>query len=194
MRLFIFFLLSLLGHLSVLSQTKIIKGIKEISKTEYESCVNNEIIIHKLKISKKDHKLIIPIVDKKAKVFSDDSSDENFCEFEYIGEVLETQLSLIKKMTYNDEEFYFIDRRLGSIDTLIGSPLFYWNRSDFVCINNPGTDEKQRIQICTIKNGVVTQRGIYEFDGLLKEVSCIEHALIYVKDNHDKYWKLTLRI
>ena len=110
------------------------------------------------KSKKQSGELTVPVSNKSAKVFKDDRSDENFHEFEYLGDIKGTKLSLVKRTDYNREEFYLINRSKGTIDTLVGLPVFASNLRDFACTNNPGADEKQQIQVCEIKNGSVRTR------------------------------------
>jgi len=66
----------------------------------------------------------------------------------------------------------------------------------FACINNPGTDEQQQIQICEIKNGSV-KTSVYlngEADTFLEGITCIDRNSILTKGNNGKYWKLNFKI
>jgi len=69
--------------------------------------------------------LIILVTGKPSKVFKDDSSDESFHEFEYLGGLKGTKLSLIKQTAYDSEQFYLINCSSGAIDTLIGQPVLH---------------------------------------------------------------------
>lgn len=114
----------------------------------------------------------------------------------YLGDIKGTKLSLIKRTDYNKEEFFLINRSTGNIDTLIGQPVFAPNLQDFACINNPGTDEKQQIQVCEIKNGSVKTRVLLKgkADTFLEDISCISRNSLLTKDSKGNYWKLIFKI
>ena len=67
---------------------------------------------------------------------------------------------------------------------------------DFACVNNPGTDEKQQIQVGEIKNGLIKTR-VYlngKANTFIEDISCINRNSILTKDNKGKYWKLNFKI
>ena len=182
--------------LSATAQRRILYDYIEIKKIQYDGCGKTSYLVTNRKIKKQSGKLIIPISSKPSKVFKDDSSDENFHEFEYIGDIKGSKLCLVKRTEYNGEEFYLINRSTGSVDTLIGQPVFAQNMKDFACINNPGTDEKQQIQICEIKNGAAKTR-VYlngKADTFLEGIACLNRNSILTKDNKGKYWKLNFKL
>src|SRR6478609_4829829 len=144
--------------LSATAQRRISCGYTEIKKTQFDSCIRISYLVANAQIKKQSSKLTIPVSGKSAKVFKDDNSDKNFQEFQYLGDINRTKFSLIKQTDYNNEEYYLVNRSTGAIDTLIGQPAFAQNMRDFACINNPGTDEKQQIQIGEIKNSLVKTR------------------------------------
>ena len=163
---------------------------------QFDSCSKTSYLTANAQIKKQSGKLTVPVFGKPAIVFKDDNSDENFHEFEYLGDIKGTRLSLVKRPDYNSEEFYLINRSTGAIDTLVGLPVFAQNMRDFACINNPGTDEKQQIQICEIQNGFVKTRVFIKgkADTFLEDISCIKRNSILTKDNMAKYWKLNFKI
>jgi len=181
--------------LPAVAQRRISYGYTEVSKFQFDSCNKTSYLIANTHIKKQAGRLTIPIINKRSKVFKDDSSDENFHEFKYLGDIKATRLSLIKRVDYNSEQFYLINRSIGTIDTLIGQPVFAHMR-DFACINNPSTDEKQQIQVLEIKNGSVNTRVFLKgkADTFLEDISCINRNSILTKDNKGKYWKLSFEI
>ena len=103
---------------------------------------------------------------------------------------------LVKRIDYNSEAFYLVNRCTGVIDTLIGEPVFAQNMSDFACLSNRGTDEEQYIQVCEIINGSVNTR-VYlngKPDTFLEDIVCIRRNAMLVKDNNGKLWKLNFTI
>jgi hypothetical protein len=178
------------------AQRRISYGYTEVNKAQYDSCSKTFYLIANTQIKKKAGKLSIPIFGKVSKTFRDDSTNENLHEFKYLGDIKGTRLSLVKKTSYNSEQFYLINRSTGAIDTLIGQPVFAHNMREFACINNPGTDETQQIQVLEIKNGSVNTRVFLKgkVGTFLKEVSCINRNSILTKDNNSKYWKLSFKI
>lgn len=182
--------------ISVTAQRQISDGFTEITRTQFDSCSKVSFLVTNMRIKKQAGRLTVPVYGKPAMVFKDDKSDQNFHQFEYLGDIKGTKLSLLKRIDYNSEEFYLINRSTGGIDTLIGLPVFAHNMQDFACINNPGTDERQQIQVFEIKNGFVKRRGLLngKADIFLESISCINRNSILVKDNKDKYWKLIFKI
>jgi hypothetical protein len=182
--------------LSSNAQRRISYGYTEIKKTQFDSCSKKSYLFVDAQIKKLSGKLAIPITGKASKVFIDDNSDEDFHEFEYLGDIKGAKLSLVKRTNYNSEQFYLISRSTGAIDTIIGQPVFAQNMRDFACINNAGTDQKQQIQVGEIKNGSVKTR-VYlkgKADTFLEKISCINRTSILTKDNTGKYWKLNFKI
>lgn len=181
---------------SATAQRQISYGYTEIKKVQYDTCRKPTFLIANAKIKKYSGKLVIPVIGRPAKVFKDDNSDEGFHEFEYLGDIGGTNLSLVKRTDYNSEEFYLVNRSTGAIDTLIGEPVFARNMRDFACINNPGTDEKQQVQICEVKNGSVRTRVFLRGkpDTFLEDITCINRNYIVTKDNKGKFWRLNFKI
>jgi hypothetical protein len=179
-----------------IAQRAISYGYNEIKKVQYDSCSKTQYLIINIRIKKQSGKLTIPISGKPSKVFKDDSSDENFHEFEYLGDIKGTKLSLVKRTGYNSEEFYLVNRLSGSTETLIGQPVFASNMKDFACLNNPGTDEEQRIQVCEINNGAVNTRVYLRGypNTFIQDIGCVKRNSVLVKDNKGKYWRLSFKI
>jgi hypothetical protein len=182
--------------ISAAAQRRISSDYAEIKKAQYDSCDKISNLLVNGRKRKQSGKLTIPLAGRPARVFKDDNTDENFHKFAYWGDIKGTKLSLVKRTDYNSEEFYLVNYSTGSIDTLIGEPVFAKNRRDFACINKPGTDEKQQIQICEISNGSVYTR-VYlsgKADTILDEIICISRNSVFTKDNNGKYWRLNFKI
>jgi len=168
----------------------------EITKQQYSNCSKTSYLISNTHIKKQSGKLIIPNNAKPAIVFNDDNSDENFHEYEFLGNVKGTTFVLVKWTDYNSEAFYLVSRTTGTVDTLIGQPVFAGNMTDFACINNPGTDEKQQVQVCELKSGTVKTRVYLNgtADTFFTDIACINRNSVLAKDNTGKYWKLNFII
>ena len=177
---------------SAFGQSRIVSDYAEVKSSTYDTCSRVSFLIRNTDVKKQSGVLIVPVVGLNSASFKDDYSDENSHQFEYLGDVKGTQLSLIKWNNYNKEEFYLISQITGGIDTLIGYPVFAPNMRDFVCINNPGTDEEQYIQICELVNGSPNTRLFLrgKKGTVFVEVSCINRNTVIIKDSKDKYLKL----
>lgn len=187
----------LLLSLSSTAQPRISADFTEINKEQFDKCGKVSYLVANAQIKKQSHILRIPIAAKTARIFKDDNSDEHFHEFKYLGDIKGTKLSLIQRIGYNDEEFYLLNRLTGTIDTLIGQPVFSQNMRDFVCVFNPGTDEKQQIQVCEIINGIVKTRvylsGIA--NTVIGFVSCVNRNSFLAEDSSGcKYWKIYFKL
>lgn len=189
-------LLLLALAISTAAQRRVAYRYREIPKVQYDSCHQTSYLVANAKIKKHSGKLTIPIPGKPARVFKDDSTDTNFEEFTYLGDIKATTLSLVKFIGYNDEEIYVVNRSTGTIDTLIAEPVFAANLRDFACINNPGTDERQQVQIGEIRNGSVKTRVFLmgKVDTFLQEISCVTRSFVNAKDNRGKCWNLSFTI
>ena len=177
------------------AQKQIACNYAEINKDQYDRCGNIQYLLANPQIKKQAGKLAIPVSGNVPKVFKDDNSDDHYQTYEYVGDINDTELSLIKCTGYNNEEFYVVNRLTGTIDTLIGPPVFAQSMKDFACISNPGTDEIQRIQICEIKNGKISTRAFLKGNTVtfFENISCIGRNTMLAKDNTGKYWKLNFR-
>lgn len=166
----------------------------KINKIQFDSYSKVKYLVSDPAIKKHAGKLAIPILEKKPRIFVDDGEFETY---KYIGDIPGTKLSLVQCESPNDEVFYSISRLTGKADTLIGLPVFLRNLTDFVCTNNPGTDEKQRIQVCEIKNGEIKIIAYIKAksDGtVFYDLVYVRQNLIVMKDNFERYWKLDFKI
>ncbi|MDZ4071606.1 MAG: hypothetical protein U1C70_07265 [Sediminibacterium sp.] len=182
--------------ISAKAQKRISYAYTEITKVQYDTCRQTIYLAVNRKIKKQADQLIIPIIGKSSIVFKDNTSDENFHEFSYSGDIIGTMLSMVKRIDHHKEELYLINRSTGAVDTLIGEPVFAENMKDFVCISNRGTDEKQYIQICELRNGSMKKRILLpgKPDTFFMNIGCVNRNFFSVKDNKDRYWKLDFKI
>ncbi|MDB5203766.1 MAG: hypothetical protein JWQ27_3175 [Ferruginibacter sp.] len=176
----------------VIAQKQISCLYTAVSKHEINGCKKVPYLVANPQITKQKGKLTIPMPGRAAQILKDDHSDEYFHEFEYLGDLRSTMLSLVKRTDYHHETFYLINRASGRIDTLIGLPVFAGNLRDFACINNPGTDEKQQIQTGTIKNGSVAQVNfIKPLSGIfITGIACVTKNSLLITGDKDDYWKI----
>jgi len=175
------------------SQTMIPYRHTEISSTEYSECKQIEYLDTSTLIKTRSKKIILPVNGKKSMVCVD---NPEFEEYKYFGDIKNTKLSLVQMLGPNEEIYYLINRSTGAVDTLIGEPVFSENRHDFACLNNPGTDEQQRIQICEISNGAAHTRAYINIKpyAFLDHITCVGRNAIITKTSDQKYWRITFKI
>lgn len=188
--------LALLIATTAYSQQNIPCTYTSIKKAQYDSVVRIPFLVRNPQIQKQPGRLIIPLANQKFKVFDDINVDREMAEYSYLGDVRNTRLALIRKAELHTETYFLINQENGKVDTLIGGPTFAPNLRDFACINNPGTEEAQRIQLCTIKDGQLSIVGyIPEKKKLF--ITAIGYAVnnaLYARDDDGKYWKLDYNI
>ena len=175
------------------SSQRLVNGhLSKISLTTFNSCTTTKVLNKNLSIKKHLNKIIIPLTGNKSKIFFDKSSDSNFKTYTYLGDIQNINTSLVKETEYNTEEFYFINRITGIVDTLIGMPVFSKDTIHFACINNSGTGENQKIQICEIINGSSHTRFFIDLGNhYLTSINCILRSCFYAKDTNNKFWKIS---
>ncbi|SFM84563.1 hypothetical protein SAMN05428949_1012 [Chitinophaga sp. YR627] len=178
--------------LSGTAQQRISCTYTAIKKVQAASCSDPAIFVKNSQVRKQAGRLTIPIAGKPVKVFRDDHADERLREYAYLGDVKSTSFSLVTETGYNDETFLLVSRSTGAVHKLIGPPVFALNMQGLACVNNPGTDKKQEVQVCEIKNGVVSTRiylnakeGVF-----LTDIVCVYDNAILAKDSGGKYWRL----
>lgn len=189
----ILFTLFVLFSPKVFSQRNITKNFSEIPKAQYQKCKKIKYLTINHSIKKHSGKLAIPIDGKSSRIFRDVKEDNQFEEYKYLGDMFEN-FFLVSKTEYNSEEFYIINKTNGSLDTLIGLPVFSNNLIDFACINNAGTDETQKIQICQLSDGIVkTKFFLNAREHFLESIECVSKDYLFAKDTNGKYWKITFK-
>jgi len=192
-------ILSLISFLALIfsttAQPRVSPDYTEINKEQFDKCNKVSYLVPNAQIKKHTGILRIPIAAKTAKIFKDDNSDKLPREFKYLGDVKGTKLSLVHQIDINSEVFYLIDRITGVVDTLIGEPVFAQNMKDFVCVYNPGTDEKQQIQVCELVNGSVKTRVYLNAipGAVIEFVTCVNRNSFLAVDN-DRYWRIHYRV
>jgi len=188
--------LALLIAAAAAAQQNIPCTYTSIKKAQYDSVVRIPFLVRNPQIQKQPGRLIIPLANKQFKVFDDINVDREMAEYSYLGDVRNTHLALIRKAELHTETYFLVNQESGKVDTLIGGPTFAPNLRDFACINNPGTEEAQRIQLCTIKEGQLSIVGyIPEKKKLF--ITAIGYAVnnaLYARDDDGKYWKLDYNV
>ena len=184
--------LALLLAATASSQPSISCTYTSIKKVQYDSVVRIPFLVRNPQIQQQPGRLIIPLDNQKFKVFQDINVDREMAEYSYLGDVRNTRLSLIRKAELHTESYFLVNQENGKVDTLIGGPTFAPNLVDFACINNPGTEEAQRIQLCTIKDGQLVIVG-YIPEQKKRFITAIGYAFnnaLYARDDDGKFWKL----
>jgi hypothetical protein len=127
--------------------------------------------------------------DKKTITLKDDSEN---VEYNIIGDIKNSSLTLIHELGPNTEEYYFIDRQTAKIDTLAGYPVFATNKKDIVCLQGAGTDINQKIQIGQFINEQYLKRGMLQLkDEIYPEyIFWFDSNTLYIEDSREHYWKL----
>jgi len=120
------------------------------------------------------------------------TDDGEMLQYRYEGDLRNTPLILIHELEPNSEEYYFINRHTGTIDTLLDRPIFYLNGTDIVCLEGSATDRKQRIQIGKIQNGRFATKAYFVLsEGIYPDyVYWFDNNTLYMEDNTKKFYKL----
>lgn len=172
---------------------KISYNYAEIPASQYTHCKGIKYLTKPGQFKLKGGKLVIPVEGKSPKVFKNEGEIYNY---EYVGDIKDTKLSLVKFLTPNDEDYYLINRITGGIDTLLSAPIFSEDGIHFVCANNPGTDQKQYLQIGELVDGAVHIKG--RINGKLGvrylTIGCVYSNYVLVTDDDRKFWKLTFTL
>lgn len=163
-----------------------------IKKAQYDSVVRTPFLVFNNQVRKQAGRLLIPMLNQQYKVFNDINTDTDMGEYSYLGDVRGTKLALVKKTELHNERYYLVNQLTGKCDTLIGMPVFAVNMQEFVCLNNPDTDEDQLIQVALLKENAVITKGYIH-----TRPKTFFHAIAYggrhtlfAQDDNGKYWKL----
>ncbi|WP_153798703.1 hypothetical protein [Foetidibacter luteolus] len=166
----------------------------EVTKKEFTACAKPQFFPVNQKIKKQGDKLVINLNNGTQKVYNDKKQGDDVEEYYYSGDISFGKIAIFKKSTYHSDEFYLINLATGHIDTVAGLPVFSGSKTDFICMSHPESDnEEQLIQVCEIKNGEVKIRAtLKNRPGTnIEAVACIKKNSVVVKDNEERYWKIT---
>ena len=113
-------------------------------------------------------------------------------QYHYGCEVPGTALLLIHELEPNTEEYYLINRQKGTVDTLVGYPVFYPGSKMAVCLEGIVTDQTQRIQVGEIRNGRFRTKFFFELKAEIRPgyVFWFDKHTLYLNDNDEKFYKL----
>lgn len=163
-----------------------------IKKTQYDSVGRTPFLVFNNQVRKQSGRLLIPLANQQYKIFNDINVDSDMGEYSYLGDVRGTKLALVKKTELHNERYYLVNQLTGKCDTLIGVPVFAANMQDFVCLNNPDTDEDQLIQVGFLKeNGVITKGYITaKAKTFFHSIAYGGRNFLFAMDDNGKYWKL----
>ena len=172
----------------VYSQNIKYKKAISITKAEFEKHLLNKNVFFKTAEVKKAHGIIRIKFPNKQLVLKDDGEMQSY---KYEGNLKETPLILIHELEPNTEEYYLINKMIGTIDTLVNKPVFYHN--EFVCLEGIGTDTKQRIQIGYIEKDRVVIRKCFKIFGNIYPgyVYWFDKNTLCLDVNGTKFYKLT---
>lgn len=168
----------------------------KIKRVQYDSIGKTAFLEPTNQFKKQGGRLLIPLANGKFQAFDDINVDTEFAEYSYLGDIRGTQLAMVRKKRFHDEVFYVLNRATGAVDLLIGVPVFTENLQDFACLNNPGTEEHQQIQVCSIRDNKIVIRGYIwaKEDTYLYSLAYKQKNILYALDNDGKYWKLNFSL
>lgn len=152
----------------------------------------NEIKLTKGISSNKDAKSLNYICGENAKVsYSNDKSDENYVEFQELGQIEKTDIIVINKLTYNEEFYILLNKQNCKALTLEGFPLRIENTNQYIVYNNPSTDKAWKIQILKIENGNINLQDEIIFPDEIhpKKVLRLEQNEIFILDDSNQIWR-----
>ena len=133
-------------------QKTIIKTPIAINKALFDKHLPPIDLIKKSKEIHKNGGIIRVKTAGKTVVLKDDGE---FLEYTYVGNLAGGKVAVINILEPNDEYYYLINKTTGVIDTLLSKPIFFSDKKSFVCLEDVGTDIRQRIQIgCLDSDGI----------------------------------------
>lgn len=109
-------------------------------------------------------------------VLQDDLSNEYYFEYKLEGQL--NNSFLVSGNSYNETEYYIINKKTGIIDTVVGFPKIYNNR--LLSIEGDCTDGTKFIEVWRFKGSVL--KLLLKFDTKKCNIFNIED--VYVKNSH----------
>jgi hypothetical protein len=156
----------------------------------------NEVNLTKGFSLNKDSKCLNYVCSENAKVsFCNDKSDENYVEFQELGNIEKTELIIINKFTYNEEFYILLNKSNCKVVTLEGFPLRIENTDLYIVYNNPSTDKNRKIQILKMENGNILLQDeiIFPDEIRLKKILRLEQNEIFILDESNQIWKAIVK-
>lgn len=123
--------------------------------------------------------------------YCNDKSDENYVEFQELGQIEKTELIVINKFTSNEEFYIVLNKQNCKTVTLEGFPLRIENTNQYIVYNNPSTDKAWKIQIFKIENGNISLQDEIIFPDEIqpKKVLRLKDKEIFILDDSNQIWK-----
>jgi hypothetical protein len=190
----IIFILLLFSSSSIVAQKSIIRKTLIITKAEFNDHIPVIDLIVKSSTKRKSHGIIKLKTSKKTFVLKDDGE---FLQYVYEGDLKGYPIAVVHEIESNSEEYYFINKISGLVDTLLNRPIFYSDHKSFISLEGSGTDITQRIQVGKINddNSITKQYVILPKRPYIPASYIFWHDsnTIFVSTNSSKFYKLKLK-
>lgn len=127
--------------------------------------------------------------------YCNNNSDENYVNFEELGIIKNSKITVIHKTTFNEEFYILLTQDNCKAITLKGFPLKIDNSNQYIVYNNPSTDNPFIIQIINITNGNVDIQDEIILPNYLvpKRLLRIYNSEVFILDNKNQIWKTTIK-
>jgi hypothetical protein len=137
--------------------------------------------------------LLFECNNKQQIKYSDDESDENYVKFEELGK-FKKNIVVIQKTDYNSEKYILLDTINCRQIILDGLPLKINDEEKYIVFNNPGTDEKYKLEVLEFRSDFfeISNTIIFPNEILPKRILKVSNKEVYVLDKENKIWKTTL--
>ena len=168
-------------------------SLVKITKNEFDRANKTIPFVKDVKIKKSKGKIIFA----NCKTFKDINSDNNFVEYSYQGDIDgKHQYKILKKTTYNGEEYIIVNRKKCKLFFLLGKP--YMNGSIIANFDESATtDRKKILQVWKIGTNEIKKVKIINLPATDLQFTDIRFSLtnkILLKDNNGGYWKVIMGI
>ena len=195
MKILISVIFSLLFTPAIYSQTDQVGKIIPSSKSEFEACKAVGYLKHSIHVSKLNGLFSVMLNSGSSLIFRDTQGDDKWIEYVYIGEINNSDFSLISMTGFNDSNFLLLNRNAGTLDTLIGRPVFSADYKYFACFNNPGTDEKSIIQLFEFSDSKAIMIKAIDLREqiIISDIRCISKNSLLARDHINRYWNISIR-
>ncbi|KAF2336142.1 hypothetical protein [Flavobacterium daemonense] len=164
--------------------------LKVSKKIEPQKLIETKLV--RSKLPKKKPKCITYQCNTNLKTsFCNDDSDENYVEFQELGYIMNTDIFVINKFTYNEEFYILLNKKECKSLTLDGFPLKIENTNFSIVYNDPSTDQRKKIEILKMENGKMSQFGKIVFPEKikLKKFIRLDSNEVYILDEKNQLWK-----
>jgi hypothetical protein len=184
-----FFILLIISTINAQSKIQFIRVHNSVKEQKLY-----ELGIEKLNTKKNNGCLIYQSSNKSKFKYCDNTSEENYVEFNELGKIKHTEIIVVNKVTYNEEFYILINPKNNKTLTLYGFPLRIENTNKYLVYNNPATDIPYSIQILAMKNGVmrIIKEILCPKSITVKKVLRVDETEIYILDNKNQTWKTSI--